>query len=1008
MNFFKKIAGSESKNVEKTVGGYAIEELNNIKKSYTPSEEYTQSYKDFRVSSGNFTKGNIIELINNGLDVRATKKYKNPLIFYAKDKETMEIMEFFGANPKLSDYNLNNLIIGEMSCYFWDLYWNELKPLIINPSYRKDDPVLSNQDMWKFLLLKDKGIDIDKIKQGPTSSIEDVVYSIIDSHIQFGYSSKDLCLEFIDLVHPDFEKIIVYKKDDVQMELPARLYYFLRIFEWAKKNEYNKLLGRYEEIFGEFDFNQQLKDGSSLFFLSNLLRPDIEIKYIEYLLSKNANPNTLNNAGVSYVSWLMTNRKSKKKLIDLVSQADQNTETSVNVSSQAKQKSTKASNKTGLDLSSLTSTNQVASEYQKLNVQSDIGLASLKEAYAKVSEVRIDKIKSIFDTLMHFPASQLGDDDLGVLNTDEFVLDFGVNLGWFHVISFYLASVSEDEKDFFDLKKLIDNVLPLVTRSSNLRGENLYFCLRHLRRFHSLSDILKNEKHNPKYNKQLASVIQLLVKMNINPLVRNVFGLSFYDLINNDRGEYGASIKAIENSLFFKNDQRYPKNVVYNLPFDTKDTTGVSRKEVLELANLILDSKEQESVSFIRKASSIQYQFINVYYVSLLDIAVYVELPKVVKSLVELGADLNHISDSLDPEVLNVEKKVANDLSNKTPLMIAINTGNKEIINYLISKKADVRVVDHSGLTSALHFAIIQKDRETIDLLLENGATLKLDDFRVNFGSESVFYTTIMQSLYLGDEKVLSVLPFIESHINKLKITDRNGVNILALTQKSLVNTFGELSKKYSEYGIVYNFNVVEKIRAFLHTDELKEYDTKKYLINIEKPDETLIEKFLAFVREGKFSEASALVTQNDINLNLSDKPILHSLIDDVIKERTLDLAQFGRILELYTSLGFYIDSRDKNNNTPLLYVLMKNVFSFTENDAELTIKLANQLIDFGANVNAINNLVFAVYDAAKKISYQELAHDFILRIVRMGAESARIQQEEIGLFRYDNTKYGL
>ena len=60
---------------------------------------------------------------------------------------------------------------------------------------------------------------------------------------------------------------------------------------------------------------------------------------------------------------------------------------------------------------------------------------------------------------------------------------------------------------------------------------------------------------------------------------------------------------------------------------------------------------------------------------------------------------------------------------NQTPLHIACENGNKEIVEFLISKGADVNAVDYI-LNTPLHIACSHNYFEIIELLISNGAEI--------------------------------------------------------------------------------------------------------------------------------------------------------------------------------------------------------------------------------------------------------------------------------------------
>ena len=69
-------------------------------------------------------------------------------------------------------------------------------------------------------------------------------------------------------------------------------------------------------------------------------------------------------------------------------------------------------------------------------------------------------------------------------------------------------------------------------------------------------------------------------------------------------------------------------------------------------------------------------------------------------------------------------EKILNLLFNKTPLHIACENDNEDIIKLLISKGVDVNAVD-KDINTPLHIACTNNNFDIIKLLIDNGAKVK-------------------------------------------------------------------------------------------------------------------------------------------------------------------------------------------------------------------------------------------------------------------------------------------
>ncbi|GAU98812.1 hypothetical protein RvY_09905 [Ramazzottius varieornatus] len=82
------------------------------------------------------------------------------------------------------------------------------------------------------------------------------------------------------------------------------------------------------------------------------------------------------------------------------------------------------------------------------------------------------------------------------------------------------------------------------------------------------------------------------------------------------------------------------------------------------------------------------------------------------------NGDLDQLKDLIDKKAIDIRKPV----DGRAPIHYAADYGQKEVIEYLISKGADVNAVDKHGI-SALLAAIWEGHTDCVRLLLQKGAS---------------------------------------------------------------------------------------------------------------------------------------------------------------------------------------------------------------------------------------------------------------------------------------------
>lgn len=94
--------------------------------------------------------------------------------------------------------------------------------------------------------------------------------------------------------------------------------------------------------------------------------------------------------------------------------------------------------------------------------------------------------------------------------------------------------------------------------------------------------------------------------------------------------------------------------------------------------------------------------------------------PAVVKLLLDHGADPDARTSRGDTPLM-ASRGV-------TPLMVAAQVGNKEIVDALVAKKADVNARVNGGGPSVLHYAVTGGNADIVDALIRKGAKVDVKD----------------------------------------------------------------------------------------------------------------------------------------------------------------------------------------------------------------------------------------------------------------------------------------
>ncbi|MBA8667837.1 ankyrin repeat domain-containing protein [Holosporaceae bacterium 'Namur'] len=161
-----------------------------------------------------------------------------------------------------------------------------------------------------------------------------------------------------------------------------------------------------------------------------------------------------------------------------------------------------------------------------------------------------------------------------------------------------------------------------------------------------------------------------------------------------------------------------------------------------------------------------------------LSVAIESKNEEAVELLLENGADANKKSNNNfgfyedDPDLINVNSSI-NDLVIYTPLIIAIDTGLKEVVKLLIKYKADINLKNASNNTPLMH-ALICRKFEMASLIISCKEKLNCWDYTYDVAA-------LVEAAGVGSLELTKKL--LSAPINGINIDSRNIYNCTALSK---------------------------------------------------------------------------------------------------------------------------------------------------------------------------------------------------------------------------------
>lgn len=712
MSFLSKMFETkEDKN--RLIGGFPYADLVEIKRKYKPDATYSDQYwvkKDVQ----NLNKSNILDFIEKGLDLKTPLKSMNPVFFYAQDQETLEVLEFFGVNIDINNYDINELDVTTFSLFIWKQHWDRIKNNILNIKDKYSPPITSITDIEKFRFLVSNGINLTTIKNNYFFKLDHYVYKIIFNYIWFGNKNdKAIAEEFINLVHYDFNKVVRMDLLSSSLEIPTQLLYFVTIFRVSNKNELKKSISRYEEIFGDINYTQKIGKNSNLFFLVELISDSDQAKFVEFLINHNIDPNEKNDEGITLYSWVMSNKKGKKRIINAIESTHQvkknsndisDFENSENIQQAELQKNTKDESKyDGFFFLELLQNDVIYFHEEDIIYKN--GGHLVHKAWFNQTEIYkhldlLNQSEAINSQLLKFcryiesnPKLRVSADRIG---KDLLVHFYGENLTGILAINLFadhfLKVLRQNENK--------TNNLVLLVETRVIRGIPNYKEYLH-EFFRSVIN------YNPLYEGELSILETSFANFDVGTPRKKNRPKPKKDTLQNENFQENLyrSIKYQDLDMFIEiisqidiNSYRISNNLSLLILTCSQNLSNFS----IYLINQGVDVNVVTTEHLTGDDSYLQSSGISG--VSALIFACQYQAVEVVKALVSAGANVNQAN-----------------MYGMTPLMKAAQKNNVNIMNILIENGARINDMNSNG-TTALDLAIEESSNEACDLLIKLGA----------------------------------------------------------------------------------------------------------------------------------------------------------------------------------------------------------------------------------------------------------------------------------------------
>ena len=300
----------------------------------------------------------------------------------------------------------------------------------------------------------------------------------------------------------------------------------------------------------------------------------------------------------------------------------------------------------------------------------------------------------------------------------------------------------------------------------------------------------------------------------------------------------------------------------------------------------------------------------------------------ILRCLIENAVDINSFSA---------------DNYNCTPLMKAVENGDKDVVTFLIDHGANVAIKDKCGYTALHRACIIYHDcsPEVLSCLIENGADVNL--------STDKNRTPLMTACEYGHVNTVTIL--IEHGAN-VNLQDRDGLTVVHYAVRG--SQACEILSCLMENGADVDAKTFDDCTPLMRAAEIGDTKVATFLIehgaNVDLPDKTGATALYYDLKcPGNLCEVMSFFIENGADINACTSyncctPLMMACV------KTVNDQQIMSALTFLIEHGAMVNLQDKEGNTALHYVVQEKS-GFHE-----PYEVLDYLIQNGADINAQSN----------------------------------------------------
>lgn len=308
----------ENSTESKTIGGFSEKELKKLKQSYRPNKEYTQSLK-YRIDS--LSKESILSCLANGFDVNESF-YGGPVLFFSQDRETYDVMIYFGANPKLDQQSIMKYSVVNFKKFIIEMFWDSFSQVIINPG-NYNTPIHQSTDPEVIKFVYKKGVDFAKIPANFYDKPYNYTFRAVENYIRWqnnngnekkiiDFLMKKNLLSYLDEIDFDLGK-------GKSIQIPRwYLYFFVTFKSTDLKYVNSSTLNSFFDVLKGTSFDLTNSLGQNIFFVIFAIDKEDQFKTVTKLIKLNASPMVKDKNGHSFYDTLLLEPKKYSRIIKYI------------------------------------------------------------------------------------------------------------------------------------------------------------------------------------------------------------------------------------------------------------------------------------------------------------------------------------------------------------------------------------------------------------------------------------------------------------------------------------------------------------------------------------------------------------------------------------------------------------------------------------------------------------------------------------------------------------------